>query len=49
MFFEKILVSDDILAERLLERTSALARVGMLERRVERLETWASKQGAVQD
>lgn len=49
MFFEKMLVSDDILAERLLERTSALERVGMLERRVERLEAWASKQGAVHD
>ena len=49
MFFEKMLVSDDILAERLLERTSALERVGMLERRVERLEMWAGQRGPVHD
>lgn len=38
MFFEKLLVSDDILEERLLERTTALDRMTALESRVERLE-----------
>jgi dolichol-phosphate mannosyltransferase len=49
MFFEKLLVSDDILAERLLERTTALERVEALEQRVEQLEAWARQVKAPRD
>jgi len=39
MFFEKLLVSDDILAERLMERRAAVDRLAALEHRVESSES----------
>jgi dolichol-phosphate mannosyltransferase len=38
MFFEKWLISDDILEERLMERAAALDRLALLEERVDGLE-----------
>jgi dolichol-phosphate mannosyltransferase len=38
MFFEKLLVADDILAERLLEQTLAVDNLRRLERRVDEIE-----------
>jgi dolichol-phosphate mannosyltransferase len=37
-FFDKMLISDDIMAERLIERTSALERLQSVEERIARLE-----------
>jgi dolichol-phosphate mannosyltransferase len=44
MFFEKLLVSDDILAERLLERSIAVDRLAAFEQRLAQLEAWAREQ-----
>ncbi len=43
LFFEKLLIADDILDERLMERALALEKVAQLEKRVARLETAADQ------
>ena len=48
LFFEKMLISDDILAERLLERSVECDRLGQLERRVEELERAVSAKSATE-